>query len=146
MSAFVIDPSTMHRVIRGICRAGVCQNFAGFSTEPAQNYDRIGRALFALNIEAVNQRYPDTRACADNLPGMVGCEAFPETYTYDNDFRTLLSLGAKTDAYKAITCLIYQCSEGNVPETALYRELEAVAGSLAANIVAHLPEYEAASW
>lgn len=52
----------------------------------------------------------------------------------------------RIDCYKAISCLLYQCSEGNVPETSLFGELAKLRNDLAGIIVCGLPEYEAAPW
>ena len=43
-------------------------------------------------------------------------------------------------------CLLYQCSEGNVPNGRLFNELNRAAGELAQAIVQDLPEYDQASW
>jgi hypothetical protein len=147
MSAFVIGADTMHRVVRLIVRGGCAANFAGHGTDlgPARNADLIGRALFAMNIEAVTQRYPECKDHPEIMPGWTGCEAMPTTYTF-NDNWTPLGRKERIIDYKAAKCLRYQCSEGNVPETALYRELEALLAANAEEIVTNLPEYEAASW
>jgi hypothetical protein len=52
----------------------------------------------------------------------------------------------RVTAYKAISCLLYQCAEGDVPECPLYQDLERLAARLAADIVRSLPEYEKAPW
>ena len=50
------------------------------------------------------------------------------------------------EQFKAIHCLLYQCCEGNVPNSPLYDELNHAAGELAHRIVQDLPEYDKASW
>jgi hypothetical protein len=50
------------------------------------------------------------------------------------------------EQFKAIHCLLYQCSEGKVPTSRLYDELNHAAGELAQRIVQDLPEYDKASW
>jgi hypothetical protein len=50
------------------------------------------------------------------------------------------------EQFKAISCLLYQCSDGNVPNSPLYYELSHAAGELAQRIVQDLPEYDKASW
>ena len=50
------------------------------------------------------------------------------------------------EQFKAITCLLYQCSEGDVPNSPIYGELNRAAGELAQRIVQDLPEYDKASW
>ena len=53
---------------------------------------------------------------------------------------------APVEQLKAMCCLLYQCSEGKVPNTPLYGELNRAAGELAQRIVEDLPEYYKASW
>jgi hypothetical protein len=53
---------------------------------------------------------------------------------------------APVEQFKAMCCLLYQCSEGKVPNTPLYGELNRAAGELAQRIVEDLPEYYKASW
>lgn len=128
MSAYVVSENTMHRVVRAIEKNR--QWFAGVpvSSATTRSADAIGAALFAMNIDAVRQRYP-----RDPEP-----ESF--AYRYENHVNSAVV------EFKAIQCLLYQCSEGNVPETPLYRELESVALTVASKIIHSLPEYDAADW
>ncbi len=47
---------------------------------------------------------------------------------------------------KALSCLIYQCSEYLTDNTKIYAYLVAYRNSVARTIVANLPEYEQADW
>lgn len=143
MSAFVIDESVMHKVVRAIAQHRTV--FGPAVTRSCAGLDEIGRALFAMNIDAVTQRYPDCKANPINLPGTVGCEKFPATYRF-SDNHLPMTKKDRIDSYKAIQCLLYQCSEGNVPETTLFIELTNLGHDLASAIVSGLPEYEAAPW
>src|SRR4051812_1158656 len=78
--------------------------------------DLLGRDLYALNREAVRQRY----GTADPVP--------------EYRFRPPGDV-PKVQLYKSLRCLLYQCSEGDVPETALYRRVEERANGLAREIV-----------
>jgi hypothetical protein len=115
MSAFVVSPSVIDKVV-------------GYMYD-GQHQDQLtefGKALYAMNVNAVNQRYEENNE--------------PPEYEYRqrncNRHETL----------KAMHCLHYQCSEGNVPEMALYKELEAAIGRLADDIATDAPEYDAAPW
>jgi hypothetical protein len=154
MSAFVIDNDTMHRVIRGLFgRAGghqIVPVFNGAHTMPGERLaldpTATGRELFTMNVEAVTQRYLDFREDPSNLPGPAGAHLLPETYQAPDCLAHQLDRRSMIASYKATRSLIYQCSEGNVPESPLYSELTRAAGELAAEIVRRLPEYDAAPW
>ena len=147
MSAYVVDIETMHKVVRLAAKGGFCRNLAGYSTESGtvRNLDNIGRALFKMNIDAVTQRYPDCVANPENLPGWTGCEEMPTTYRFNDKYQPMTRKEI-ISAYKAACCLSYQCSEGNIPETVLFRELTTLCTDAAMNIVSNMPEYEAAKW
>jgi hypothetical protein len=153
MSAFVIDTATMHRVIRGLFgrnRWGqLVARFDGEYTMPGERVSAdptaVGRKLFAMNVDAVRQRYPSDTP--DELPGPCDGHALPDDYTAPSrGLGRPMTTADMVDAYKAINCLLYQCSEGNVPDSPLYLELERAAGELAGAIVRGMPEYEAAGW
>lgn len=129
MSAFIVSPATMHRAVAAM-DAG--------RNQCCEALDLLGRQLYALNAEAVRQRYGDR---ADLSP-------LPEEYCWKITFWTLKEseLQYKMRLYKALRCLIYQCGEGNVPETMLYKAMEERAHMMADEIIGLLPEWKAATW
>lgn len=149
MSAFVVDPKTVNRIVgylAGQLRRGEYfgrtlekeLNRAEFSVDDRDNQSNLGLAMYNLNIHAVAQRYPgDT---IQTLPGTYE-NGVLAPYQFDR-LDGVTSIGA----YKAIQCLLYQMSEGNVPESALYKALKSIKGKVAAHIVESLPEYEKAVW
>jgi hypothetical protein len=137
MSAFLVNTSVMAKVVTAIllnfdtfdgkstCRAALLAVPTDAQKEAGT---KIGRQLFLLNRRTLRARYDCT---AESLP----------------DF----GFGKWADAspveqFKAMCCLLYQCSEGKVPDSQLYGELNRAAGELAQRIVQDLPEYEQASW
>ena len=130
MSAFIVEDTTINRVVnyladdhnRGYTMRQL--NEAGLLTDPAN----LGQAMAALNCEAVNERYDEHEA---------------PSYTYGEG--PLMRDGVH-QVLKSLKCWIYQCSEGDVPETALYKIMDDYAGQLAITIVRSAPEYEAAEW
>jgi len=72
MSAFIVSPETMHRAVAAIHAARL--DYPGL---PNPSRNALGRALYTLNIEAVQQRYPDANDIRD-LPGWDGCERMPD--------------------------------------------------------------------
>lgn len=151
MSAFVVSPQTMTRVVTALLGRSqydhaVIREFAGLDTGAADAGTKIGQRLFKMNIDAVRQRYPDTVANPEDMPGTYGCAKLAKTYKFTGRAGSRLSLKEWVECHKALHCLQYQCSEGNVPQTAQFKELHAAIGSLADHIVSLLPEYETAGW
>ena len=158
MSAFVIDDKTMARCVRTICAYGQCGpivrgGFACIDTRADDAMTRIGRKLFAMNIVAVEERYPDCRSDKSGMPGPCDEDGNSTAMAVAAAFtlpagtrRAPMRLAALCDGYKALRCLRYQCSEGDIPMTDLFAELERAMGEIAEEIVQGLPEYEAASW
>ena len=151
MSAFVIDTATMNRVVDTLTARGdygaILGEFAGIRTTDRDARTRIGRLLFTLNVEAVTQRYVDGREDDMDLPGPTDCRSFPESYSYVVRHRPFVERQTRLVAgYKALRCLLYQCSEGDVPKTPLFKELQAAAAEVAHEIVSSLPQYEEAAW
>jgi hypothetical protein len=141
MSAYIVSPKTMNRVVSTLLSArqfGVhLEGFAGLPLSGVilarDTEQRIAEQLYAMNREAVIQRYPDSHAEG-------GYSDLPAGY------RFAYEIVNRCSGLKAIRCLLYQCTEGTIDETPLYRELQDFAHSLAYAIVADLPEYEKADW
>ena len=114
MSAFIIGKDEMDDVVCFLKTHGV-----GGDTS------QIGRNLYAMNEAAVLARYPgDTRA---TMPGPIDKSHLFEAYTYHEPERPSFDAGIK-----AAKCLLYQCSEGDVPSWRLFKALEAVVAKRAA--------------
>ena len=90
---------------------------------------KIGRKLFLMNRRALRDRYPSHH------------HPLPEY-----NFQDGRSATTPVERLKAIRCLIYQCSEGKVPDSKLYKELEVMSGRLANVIVQNTHEYDGAPW
>ena len=93
--------------------------------------ERLATAMRFMNVGAVRGRYED----ADER-GMVGTAQ-------------AIALGHSTRpvvAYKALRCWLYQCTEGDVPNSPLYKAVEEIAAALAQEIVQALPEYDETPW
>lgn len=126
MSAFVVDPRTIDRIVSYVI--GTYETFVGVRTSDPDAGDRIGGLLLKVNVDAVNYRYRSD-------------EAVPE-YRY-----TPRPSCGRVQVYKSIQCLIYQCSEGEQFETSpVYVALDLARDRLAHAIVCDLPAYGGAEW
>jgi hypothetical protein len=90
----------------------------------------VMRALWSMNRDAVKDRYPDCRDMWDVLP--------PNCSTLWNQTATDVM------AYKALCRYMYQCLEGDVPESSLFKGLKRYRAELAERIVSSSVEYERA--
>ena len=139
MSAFIVSKETMDRVVSAIDKHRG-QDFGGIHLVDSASCDRLGRKLYAMNLDAVIQRYPgDTK---DTAPGPIDIADIHGAYKWK------MSLPAHHAAvgYKAISSLLYQCSEGNVPERPLYKALDALYDSLAHRIASDSKTVQRAIW
>ncbi len=139
MSAFIVEDTTINRVVTWLTREVQRSRFTldslareyGVDLTSDQWDEKLAQAMFQLNCDGVNARYGEGEA-----------EKFrPLNFTYKPEGDTFL-----VQVFKSLQCWMYQCSEGDVPDTKLYRFFEAVAHHLALQIVMDLPEYDKAKW
>jgi|SRR4051794_66699 hypothetical protein len=126
MSAFIISTATMQRVVDAIDKTG--RPFCGMSTSDSAALDKIGARLFKLNAAAVNARYPSEPQKAPRFR----YRPLGQVQDYEH--------------YRALSCLLYQCSEGNVPNTQLYRAVNDLARSIASDIAERVARNCGAPW
>ena len=138
MSAFMVNTNVMAKVVTAIllnldvfdgestCRVALLASPTDAQKEAGI---KIGRKLFLLNRRALRARY----GCGTHL-------RVPE-FVFER-----WADATPVQQFKAMSCLLYQCHEGNVHESRLYDELNRAAGELAQRIVQDLPEYDRASW
>ena len=143
MSAFIIGKETMDHVV------SVIQNFVaerqypapfgGLPPETAANSDALGQALYAVNLDAIVQRYPGDSK--EHAPGPCDISEIHENYRYTPPEVTAVQ------GFKSLRCLIYQCSEGDVPDVSpVYKGMEAISEILSGEISTDSPEYNEAAW
>ncbi len=147
MSAFIVTKTHIDHVVAAIMEIAVA---IGSVTEEEDKHggfrDRLGQWLTNMNAKAVDCRYNEKNA----VPLYRN--------TYMGPYNTRAELVKR---YKAIQCLAYQCAEGNVPETPLYKQLIAAENTVASmiipghpdlqyfdasDIIGRMPEYKAAPW
>ncbi len=139
MSAYMVNDETINRVVYWLYWEVTKYQWLKDKLEQASGIDTtsyawsetLGKAMFALNIAGVNDRYGEGEA-----------EKFRElTYRYKP------AHGSPIQVLKSLQCWLYQCTEGEVVKRPLYRFFQdTVEPHLMSRIIADLPEYQAAAW
>jgi hypothetical protein len=139
MSAFLVEDKTINYVVNWL-RRNIDQfsliphklKELGFDTSVAGWAEKLGQAMFQLNIQGVEARYGNDEAVKFRQ------------LDYRFEHTEAVSL---VQVLKSLQCWLYQCNEGNVPETGLYGLFETdVQMYLMDKIITALPEYEQAEW
>ena len=129
MSAFLVTEKTLYNCMKAITKAQYSALYKDIDGSQ-KKFKVIFMALNSLNSLALKVRYNEEPA-----PGYKFCEI---KYTEASS--------CKVQLLKSLQCLIYQCSEGSVVKTGLYKKLIEVKNDLMDLIVRDLPEYENAVW
>jgi len=142
MSAYVVDKSTIDKLMTfALWNAWGSEPLRAWpQMQDREQQQQFWTRVWNLNREAIRQRYPD---CIDSgqVPGPVDEDGKDKEYEYE-------AVASPTihQAYQALRCLIYQCSEGNIPQMALYSQLQRMSDEMAHRITSRLPQVEAAEW
>jgi len=136
MSAFIVDDETINRIVDFVNQMEPW-DLGNVGLEPFDHDVEImtafGKRLYAMNCDAVRQRYEHhDDATFLEMFGPIGYQW--ATVTTDT-----------MAAYKSLSCLIYQCTEGDVDESQDYAMLIKLRGMWADAIVCDLPAYDAAA-
>ena len=123
MSAFIVSKATMNRVVKAIDKNSH-GTWAGLVTSTSRDLDNVGRELYAMNKAAMRERYGKDDEEANRKI----------TYRYGG----AASAATNLEFYMAVGCLLYQCSEGKVPETSLFKALDALHDHLGHKIAGDL--------
>lgn len=123
MSCFVCENDTITRAVAAMRAPGGCP-----SEECLTN---LGKKLLDLNVRAFRERYEDRITVDDG------------EFELDRDAAHC----SRMQLLKSLQCLIYQCSEGDIPETSpLYERMEEAEKRLMGEIIGEMPEYNEAKW
>ena len=94
--------------------------------------ENLGQAMFQLNISGVEARYGTGEAA--------------KFRNLDYQYRMTQTVPL-VQVLKSLQCWLYQCNEGDVPETELYGLFDTdVQLYLMDKIITALPEYQQAEW
>lgn len=148
MSAFVCDDKTINRIVGGLRHAlqhgdynrPFCKPENELILVTDENAAEFGRTLYLMNLNAVEQRYPDCIGNPNRLPGQIDESGNHQPYRYQ------FATPQRIQFLKSLSCYLYQCTEGDVDELPLYRALRQYQSALALHIVEGSKEYENAEW
>jgi len=144
MSSFMVGPKTRARILawlqryrHGASRQGdrfshCAANFAemvGVELDDDNHIGMLDYELYRVNRLAVFERYGDL-------------DMVPEFERATNGER----VPSHFQMVKTLSCYLYQCAEGHVPETDFYKAVETLRSSIALAMVYSMPEYDAAEW
>ena len=138
MSAYIVEDKTINRIVNRLVFELRHYSYAQDLDEKFSElgYDRVNDAfpeelaqdMHALNIHAVNLRYDEEN------------KVLPITYVQSSPASLIQTL-------KSLNCWVYQCTEGYMPKTDLYKFFEEVFQKhLLKRIVYEMPEYDKAEW
>lgn len=114
MSAYIVAEKTMHAAVWALTRDwGAVDN-----DDLTSRRTRLGQKLYRLNQLAVFDRYH----ALDPIPKYQFCHIAP----------------SDVQALKCLRCLIYQCAEGDVINTPLFRKVDRASRRLAKMVLAAL--------
>lgn len=142
MSAFMVEDRTINDPVAFLKDFTRDDNWIlkplaklGYDLAKREDRERLAKDLFVLNIDGVNARYGENQAQ----------EFRPLDFTFVDGVSSPKRLNI-VQCVKSLRCLIYQCSEGDVPQRDLYKAMEQVLCKLEAHVVRNLPAYDKAEW
>ncbi len=135
MSSFIVGERTLNRIVTHLQKTLKHDRY--LIEDTARKYGihlsglfwetNLVRSMQSLNRRAVYERY-DRKERVRSVRFHAELDVSP------------------IQALKSLQCWLYQCTEGSVPETDLYKFFRELEGVMAVNIVEQLPEWEAAEW
>lgn len=130
MSAYIVGKQTIDRIINGILARRKELNFVkGIPRIPFDDSTELsafGQKLWDMNKAAVDYRYSKNNE--------------RQTYTFSGMPVT------HVQALKSLRCFLYQCSEGDIIKSPLYKELYQLSLELAYAIATDSTAYDKAEW
>jgi hypothetical protein len=153
MSCFIVENKTINRIInfcfwehdnilkseirRELKKIGVDLWGKWDDSETDKLLKEFGEELLKLNLMAYYSRYGHLEEVKKDIKETVEGYKFEEIELKDRQYLQVL---------KSLHCFLYQCSEGDIPETPLFKCIEKISQLLAENIINKLPDYEKAAW
>jgi hypothetical protein len=136
MSAFIVSSDCINSIVTyvhiHIGEFSWLMEGLRFNVSTEKGLEELASALYRMNCDAIEQRY--------------GKKALQSDLSAGERFNFRIVRRQPVEVFKAVRCLLYQCSEGNVPERELFKTLEEIGGQIAQEIVRELPDFEKAAW
>lgn len=131
MSSYIVSQECMNRIINGLYWSHRFKEMNTFwydkhNLEDSNDYQLFGNKLFRMNANAVSQCY-DRKVRAPK-------------YKWTDDTINIFQF------LKSVQCFIYQCSEGDVMDSDLYKDMIMLEKKLLNYIIMDVPEYKEAEW
>jgi hypothetical protein len=141
MSAYIVDDETINKIVSYILAKALGPDSSiqweatklfkmGYDLTSSSSCYELAHKMFDMNVAAVNERY-----------GKGEAEKFRPL-----DFQYRFVPATQIEVIKALKAWKYQCTEGRVPELALYTAMVEVHCLLCIDFVEKTEEYEAAPW
>jgi hypothetical protein len=154
MSSFIVENKTINRIVSfcfwehdSILKYEIRRNLKEVNIDLEQSFkddaelDKylkcFGEELLKLNLLAFYDRYKHIKDIQKEIKEAIKEYEFEDLPLKDRSILQVL---------KSIQCLLYQCSEGNIPEQPLFKVLEKITEHLKSHIINEIPEYNQAVW
>ncbi len=138
MSCFICDNRTIEATVVMAGQLGLkapINDYESSGTPVIGNENQIGSALLDMNDRAFEARYPSEN---NELKQRFELSGLPAP-RFDN-------ADSSAQYIKAAECLLYQCSEGDVMASDLYKWLDALIKTAMAHFVHATESYMKAQW
>ena len=138
MSAFLVGDPTINHIADMMVYGPVSQYISPIL--PHLEQKECANRLKILNLESLNQRYGDNW---DDVDAEVSDERFDK---YPIRIMNNTPAPSLIQSLKHVQCYLYQCNEGNVPDSSLYKDVEKLQNGLIWEIISNMKEYNEATW
>lgn len=142
MSSYIVGDSAINRIVSHISMRAGGDSMLGSSYRRAledyplilnEGLHKLADDMLKLNVKAVALRYPEDEHDKSKI------DEFPYKFTPDT--------GSIYQVLASLRCWLYQCSEGDIPETSgLYDAMTQIKHSIAYEIIDASPEWKATTW
>ncbi len=148
MSAYIVEDSTINIIVTAIEMS--LYDTGGHGAGPLYIYRELPAPYYKADLEGPKAD-KFLQALALDLHKM-NVDAINERYSHhqktEYDFSGFKRVAqvSRVQLYKTMQCFLYQCNEGEIDKRELFQALDRMQATVAAHIVASLPEYEKAKW
>ncbi len=140
MSAYMVSDETINKIMAYLVNEMYSNSHLYYWTiKEKHDYEletSEGREYLALKMFVLNKRGVEVR---------YGKDQAKEFRALDYQYKRM-SPPTAIQAHKALACLLYQCTEGDLDESPFYKFLVEIKASIAETIIHSLPAYDLAIW